>query len=265
MRADYTEVFQNVKAVEKYDEVQYAADSHSTAVNVRQRRYLRRLVRDAFGQQSPTQHDFACGTGRAVELLHGLVRGAHGYDTSPAMIGRARENGRFAQWHVIDATGPVPTPEPTPGPSIVTVFRLLLNVPDEVRDRAVAFAARALPTYTSGLLVIQNHGSARSLRHLRHRRNATNPWYAELSDEQVYELFDEHGFALVGRRGFAIFPKGWYGPRLTRPIVRRLDDLLCALRIFDRFAADVLYIARRNRPSDPPASATDETTGAGLE
>jgi SAM-dependent methyltransferase len=249
MRADYTEVFQDAKAVEKYEDVQYAADTHSTAVNARQRRYLRRLVRDAFPRQSPTQHDFACGTGRAVELLHGLVRGAHGYDTSTAMIERARDNGRLADWHVVDADGPVPEPEPTGGPSIVTIFRLLLNVPDGVRDRAVAFAARALPTYTSGLLVVQNHGSARSLRHLGHRRNAANPWFNELTDEQMYELFDRHGFTLVGRRGFALFPKGWYAPRLTRRIVRRLDDLLCALRVFDRYAADVLYIARRDRPT----------------
>jgi SAM-dependent methyltransferase len=193
MRADYTQVFQDTEAVTKYDDVQYAPDSHSTAVNVRQRRYLRRLVRDAFPQQSPTQHDFACGTGRAVELLHGLVRDAHGYDTSEAMIERAQANGRFASWHVVAATGPVPAPAPTPGPSIVTVFRLLLNVPDDVRDRAIAFAARTLPTYTSGLLVVQNHGSARSLRHLRHRAKAGNPWYSELSDEQVYELLDRHG------------------------------------------------------------------------
>jgi SAM-dependent methyltransferase len=251
VRADYTEVFQNDRAVDKYDEVQYAADSHSTAVNVRQRRYLRRLVRDAFPQQSPTQHDFACGTGRAVELLHGLVRAAHGYDTSPQMIARARLNGHFADWHVVAPDGPVPAPAPTGGPSIVTVFRLLLNVPEDVRDRAVAFAARALPTYTSGLLVIQNHGSTRSLRHLRHRTKTGDPWFSELSDEQVYELLDRHGFALVGRRGFSIFPRGWYRPRLTRPLVRWLDTMLCASRLLDRYAADVLYIARRDRPTMP--------------
>jgi SAM-dependent methyltransferase len=247
MRADYTEVFQNPTAVEKYDDIQYAPDSHSTAVNARQRRYLRRLVRDAFPTQRPTQHDFACGTGRAVELLHGLVRDAHGYDTSPQMLARAAENGHHAHWHQIEEAGPVPEPEPVAGTSIVTVFRLLLNVPDSVRDRSVEFAARALPTYTSGLLVVQNHGSSRSLRHLRARRNVANPWFSELSDEQVTDIFEHHGFSLVARRGFAIFPKGWYAPRLTRPVVRAIDDLLCASRIFDRFAVDVLYVARRNR------------------
>jgi SAM-dependent methyltransferase len=251
MRADYSEVFQNTAAVEKYDDVQYAPDSHSTAVNARQRRYLRRLVRDAFPLQRPVQHDFACGTGRAVELLHGLVRDAHGYDTSELMIERARNNGRHAHWHVIRPDGPVPAPMPVNGVAIVTVFRLLLNVDDKVRDRAVAFAARALPTYTSGLLVLQNHGSARSLRHLRAGRNADNPWFAELSDATVLDLLDRHGFSLVGRRGFAMFPKGAYEAKLTRPLVRALDNLLCASRVFDKWAVDVLYIARRDRPTAP--------------
>lgn len=252
MRTDYSQVFQNTTAVQKYDDVQYAADSHSTAVNVRQRRYLRRLVRDAFPTQRPTQHDFACGTGRAVELLHGLVRDAHGYDTSAQMLARAAENGHHAHWHQIAESGPVPAPETVPGTSIVTVFRLLLNVPEEVRERSIAFAARALPTYTSGLLVVQNHGNSRSLRHLRARRNAANPWFSELPDDQVLEILERQGFTLVGRRGFAVFPKGWYAPRLTRPIVRAIDDLLCASRIFDRFAVDVLYVARRIHPAASP-------------
>ena len=47
-RTDYSQVFQNTTAVENYDGVQYAADSQSSAVNRRQRRYPRRLVSDSF-------------------------------------------------------------------------------------------------------------------------------------------------------------------------------------------------------------------------
>jgi hypothetical protein len=252
MRTDYAEVFQDARAAEKYDEVQYAADSQASAAGARQRRYLRRLVQDAFPLQSPTQHDFACGTGRAIGLLQGLVRGAHGYDSSAAMIERAQRSWSPAQWHLVDEDGPVPAPARSSGPSVVTAFRLLLNAPEEVRDRAVAFAAAALPTYTAGLLVLHNHGSSRSLRHLGARRNAGNSWFAELGDAEVNDLLDRHGFTLVGRRGCALFPAGWYRLRLTRPIVRWLDDLLCAVRVFDRYAVDVLYIARRDRPTAPP-------------
>jgi SAM-dependent methyltransferase len=253
-RTDYSQVFQNTTAVERYEGVQYAADSQSSAVNRRQRRYIRALVSSSFGGQKPTQHDFACGTGRAVELLRGLVADAHGYDVSAQMIERAKAHGYPAHWHVVDATGPVPKPEPTTEPSIVTIFRLLLNVPDEVRERAIAFAAEALPTPESGLLVVQNHGSTRSLRHLSAGKHANNPWYSELSDARVYEIFAQHGFTLVERKGCAIFPRGWYRPKLTKPIVRRLDTLLCKTRIFDRYAVDVLYVARRSASVATPAA-----------
>jgi SAM-dependent methyltransferase len=245
-RDDYSQVFQNTTAVDRYEDVQYAPDSQATAVDVRQRRYLRRLVERSFAQ-APAQQDFACGTGRAIGMLEGLVTEAHGYDTSEQMLDRAREHGYRAQWHVVAATGAVPVPEPVRGPVVVTMFRLLLNVPDHVRERAVAFAALALPQPGSGLLVVQNHGSSRSLRHLRARRQKGNPWFSELSDRRVVEVLGTHGFEVVARRGCAMFPRGWYRPKATRALVRYLDDLLCALRVVDRFAVDVLYVARRVR------------------
>jgi SAM-dependent methyltransferase len=241
MRADYGQVFRDVAAVDKYERVVYAPDSYASAVNARQRRYLRRLVVRAFPDRRPVQHDFACGTGRGVKLLRGLVREAHGYDPSPAMLDRARASEVPARWHEIAADGPVPDPSTVDGPAIVTVFRLLLNVSDEVRDRAVAFGARVLPDAGAGLLVLENHGNASSLRHLRRRRHADDPWYAELSHDEVAHLLGRHGFTLVGWHGCAVFPKGWY----RIPLVGRLDDLLCRLGWLTRYATDVLYVARR--------------------
>ncbi|MEU7867889.1 class I SAM-dependent methyltransferase [Dactylosporangium sp. NPDC049140] len=90
------------------------------------------------------QHDFACGTGRAIKLLHGVVRAAHGYDSSEQMLAKAREAGVYAKLHQVSEDGPVPEPATVDGPALVTVFRLLLNAPKDVRDRAIAFAARIL-------------------------------------------------------------------------------------------------------------------------
>jgi predicted TPR repeat methyltransferase len=246
MRADYIQIFQDARVAEKYDEVVYAPDSYSSAVSARQRGYLRRLVRRAYPDRRPVQHDFACGTGRAVKLLHGLVREAHGYDTSAAMLDKARVAGLYARWHEIAATGPVPAPATVEPPAVVTVLRLLLNVPDEVRDRAIAFAARALPTTDSGLLIVENHGNSQSLRHLLRRRHADDPWFAELSHVDVERLLARHGFRIVARHGFTLFPKGAYRFPALRPLVRRTDDLLCRAGMLSRFATDVLYVARRS-------------------
>ncbi|HEX5740615.1 MAG TPA: SAM-dependent methyltransferase, partial [Pilimelia sp.] len=143
------------------------------------------------------------------------------------------------------ADGPVPAPAEDEGPALVTMFRLVLNVPEAVRDRAVAFAAAALPHPHAGLLVLENHGNRGSLRHLRHRRRGGDEWFAELSHADVAALLARHGFTVDRRRGFTLFPQGWYGRAWLRPVIRPLDALLHRLRVLDRFAVDVLYVARR--------------------
>ena len=171
---------------------------------------------------------------------------------SPQMIERAKAHGHQAHWHVIDATGPVPKPQPTAGPSIVTIFRLLLNVPDDVRERAIAFAAEALPTRD-----VRPAGGAEPRQHAlaaasaRPASTRTIRGISELSDARVYEIFDQHGFTLVGRKGCAIFPRGWYRAEADASRSSAASTtLLCASRIFDRYAVDVLYVARRRLGGD---------------
>ncbi len=245
MHTEYSQVFRDSRAVDRYERVVYAPDSYASAISARQRAYLRRLIARAFPDRPPVHHDFACGTGRAVRMLAGLVRAAHGYDPSPEMLDHARVVGPAAHWHEIAATGPAPEPATVDGPAVVTVFRLLLNVSGEVRHRAVAFAARILADADAGLLVVENHGNAGSLRHLLAWRHRTDPWFAELSHRQVADLLAAHGFTIVARHGCTLFPRGAYRRRRLRPLVRRLDDLLCRPGWLSRYATDVLYLARR--------------------
>ncbi|MDG6103134.1 class I SAM-dependent methyltransferase [Dactylosporangium aurantiacum] len=248
MGTNYAQVFQDTGAVDKYEHVTYAPGSYASRINERQRAYLRALVRRAFPAQRPVQHDFACGTGRAIRSLHGLVRQAHGYDTSTDMLAKAAEVGTRAQLHAVAADGPVPRPAPADGPALVTMFRLLLNVDDAVRDRALAFAALALPDAGAGLLVIENHGNARSLRHLRARRLRGQRWFAELSHDDVERLLRRHGFEIIERRGFSMLTQGWYERRGLDRIARGVDSAASVLPGTDRYAVNVVYVARR-RPA----------------
>ncbi|GAB3829476.1 methyltransferase domain-containing protein [Dactylosporangium cerinum] len=245
MDTNYARVFQDTGAVDKYEHVTYAPGSYASRINERQRAYLRALVRRAFPADRPVQHDFACGTGRAIRSLHGLVRAAHGYDTSTDMLAKAAEVGTLARLHAVAADGPVPPPAPSDGPALVTMFRLLLNVDDAVRNRALAFAARVLPGPDAGLLVIENHGNARSLRHLRAHRLRGQRWFAELSHDDVDRLLDRHGFEIVERRGFSMLTQGWYERRGLDRIARGVDSAASALPGADRYAVNVVYVARR--------------------
>ena len=241
MTADYTKVFQDADAVEKYESVTYAPDTYASRINERQGAYLRGLVTREFGDRAPVQHDFACGTGRAIRTLHGLVRAAHGYDTSAEMMAKAAEVGTEASFHQVPIDGPVPEPVDAGLPAVVTMFRLLLNVDDGIRDRALAFAAKALPTSEAGLLVVENHGNASSVRHLRARRHSGQRWFAELSHEQVAELFGRHGFEVVERRGFSMLTPSLH----THPLARAADAAARRLPGSDAYAVNVLYAARR--------------------
>ena len=241
MTTEYSKVFQDTDAVDKYEHVTYAPDSYASKINERQQAYVRKLVVREFGDRQPVQHDFACGTGRAIRTLHGLVREAHGYDTSAEMMAKAAEVGSQAQWHQVPMDGPVPSPVRAGYPAIVTMFRLLLNVDETVRDRAMGFAARALPTADSGVLVVENHGNAGSVRHLRARRHRGRRWFAELSHEEVATLLERHGFAIVERRGFSMITPSLHG----NPVARAADAAVRRLPGSDAYAVNVLYTARR--------------------
>lgn len=241
MTTEYSKVFQDEDAVEKYESVTYAPDTYASRINERQRAYLRGLVIREFGGRPPVHHDFACGTGRAIRTLHGLVREAHGYDVSAEMMAKAAAVGSHASWHQVPTDGPVPEPVDAGRPAIVTMFRLLLNVDDDVRDRALKFAAAALPSRDAGLLVVENHGNARSVRHLRARRHSGERWFAELSHDQVAELLDRHGFEIVERRGFSMLTPSLY----TVPFARAADAAMTRVPGSDALAVDVLYTARR--------------------
>ena len=241
MTTDYTKVFQDAEAVEKYESVTYAPDTYASRINERQRAYLRGLVAREFGATAPAQHDFACGTGRAIRTLEGLVRAAYGYDTSAEMMAKAAEVGTRAEFHQVSPDGPVPEPVDAGRPSVVTMFRLLLNVDDAIRDRAMSFAAKVLPDADAGLLVVENHGNASSVRHLRARRHSGQRWFAELSHDQVVKLLDRHGFEVVERRGFSMLTPSLHAHRLARAA----DAAARRMPGSDAYAVNVLYAARR--------------------
>ncbi|SDY78665.1 hypothetical protein SAMN05661080_04608 [Modestobacter sp. DSM 44400] len=258
MKKDYAEVFRSGAAVQKYDDQVYSAGTFASAIDARQRVWLRRLVQDSFAGRPVVQQDFACGTGRAIRALEGTVEQAHGYDTSETMLARAREVGTSGRFHLIAADGPVPRPEPAGDhPVLVTIFRLLLNTSEDVHDRAVAFAAAALPTPASGLLVVENHGNSRSLRHLSRWRKRGNEWFNELSTAQVRDLLSRHDFQLEAVHGFAVLPKAAYRRRWTAPLARLIDDWASRRSWLAPVSVDVLYLARRTQPGghrDRPAA-----------
>ena len=242
MASNYTEVFQDPTAVEKYAERTYAPGTFSSIVSNRQAGWLRGFVPNAFGTK-PTHHDFACGTGRVARMLAGMVAGSHGYDTSEAMLQKGRELGTPGYAHLVQPG--YAAPEVDPGrPALVTAFRFVLNVDLHLRDQLMDFASAALPDADAGLLLVENHGNASSLRHLRKTfgRLDASTWFQELSHQEMRDLFARHGFELVGMQGFTLFTQGCY--RAPWGWAAKGADAALASPM-SKWASDVVYIARR--------------------
>lgn len=242
MASDYTEVFRDPTAVEKYAELTYAPGTFSSIVSGRQAGWLRGFVPNAF-PVPPTHHDFACGTGRISRMLAGLVSASHGYDTSEAMLRKGRELGTPGHAHLVRPG--LAVPETDPGrPALVTAFRFVLNVDLHLRDQMMDFASMALPDADAGLLLVENHGNASSLRHLRKTfgRLDASMWFQELSHHEMRDLFDRHGYELVGMQGFTLFTQGCY--RNPWGAAAKAADGALASPL-SKWATDVVYIARR--------------------
>ena len=166
----------------------------------------------------------------------------------------------YATLHQVAQDGPVPAPATVDGPALVTMFRLLLNVPDEVRDRAIAFAAAALPT--------RGRRPARRGEPRQPRRRCgtwrpggtpNDPWFSELSHEQVLDLFARHGFTLVTARAFAVCPSGAYRRAWPRPVARLIDDLAARVPALWRWGTDV----RVRRPAGAAGETCEVRAGPG--
>lgn len=262
MRTNYTDVFRDREAVEKYEREVYAPRSFSSHVSDRQRQWLRGFATNAFAEP-PVHHDFACGTGRGLRMLEGLTAGAHGYDTSEPMLAKARELGVPAELHQIAESGPLPTAadvgQRDGQVALVTMFRLMLNAPQHVRERAMEFASGMLPTAESGLLLVENHGNAGSMRHLRKavRRADDRRWFAELSHAEVADMFDRYGFELVTRQGFTLLTQGFYTVPPVSWLAPALDDVASRRGFLSGCATNVVYVARRKGlDARIPAGAT---------
>ncbi|MCD0442694.1 hypothetical protein LO763_03525 [Glycomyces sp. A-F 0318] len=242
MASDYTEVFQDPAAVEKYADRIYAPGTFASVVSGRQAGWLRGFVPNAF-PVPPVHHDFACGTGRVARMLAGLAAVSHGYDTSEAMLRKGRELGTPGHAHLVRPGLAVPEVDPL-RPALVTAFRFVLNADPHLRDQLMDFASTALPDAEAGLLLVENHGNASSLRHLRKTfgRLDTSMWFQEFSHEEMRDLLDRHGYELLGVQGFTLFTQGCYR-RPWSGAAKALDDALASP--LSRWATDVVYIARR--------------------
>jgi len=249
MTTRYAERFQPTAAVAAYDDAEYGADSYATGIWRCQRPVLEQLVKDFRATQAGPVRllDFACGTGRVLAALEPLVDVADGVDISENMVAVARGKCPKARLRVGDVLA---QPELlAPEYDLISCFRFLLNVEPELRGRVLRRLREVLRT-PAGLLLVNVHGNARSLRHpaiawrrWRQRGEPSDVMLNEMSPGAAKRLLADSGFEIVRQFGFGMLP-----PTLYRTPLRRaagaLDGALAGEHFWNDCAIDLLFVCR---------------------
>jgi SAM-dependent methyltransferase len=168
--------------------------------------------------------DFACGTGRILEVGARYFEDVTGIDVSEAMSDLARAkvpSARIVRADVLAEPVDVGTFD------VITLFRFLLRAGD-LRDEVLCWLRGVIRD--DGLLIVNNHRNAYSIRGLVYRigeRIHPDGFGNELlTDRQVETMVRRCGFEVVEEYGFGSVPsfrgKLLAPPRVLMPLERRL-------------------------------------------
>jgi SAM-dependent methyltransferase len=232
-----------------YDGVVYGPESCDSWLWRLERIYLLHVLDRRLGTTRPRYLDFACGSGRVIAALEGgRMAESTGIDVSSSMLQLARAKLSWSRLIHGDATA---DPSLLPGRyDLITAFRFFLNAEGRLRARALAVLHEALED--DGLLVLNIHGNATSLRALdllarRFRRPpADGPQPRQLSFFAMRRLLHRHGFEVIEVRGFGAVTGRWH--RLLGPSVHARLQRLLTLGPARYLAVDlVLVCAKQGR------------------
>ena len=256
----YTDHYQNQgKSGESYD--RSLANRFELAIFRLEHVILRDLFRRLRSSDPNTAYlDFACGTGRIIEVFRNLIRTKVGVDTSAGQLAVARAkvpDAEFVHGNVVT------DPELLGGRefSLITSFRLLLNL--EPQNRVpILRALRGLLT-ADGFLIIDNHMNRQSIlgltalfahKVLRMPKKPVVPpgrrgIISTLSESEMREALAAAGlqveeihriFVLPGHKSFQLLPTRWLVP---------LEAFLSRIPVANRLSKNQIYVCRRIPPA----------------
>jgi SAM-dependent methyltransferase len=184
--------------------------------------------------------DFACGTGRILQLGASYFADAVGVDVSDEMLVKARHKVPGARIVKADV---LKTRTDLGRFDVVTLFRFLLRA-GELREPVLRHLRGLIAE--GGTLIVNNHRNAFSLRGMAYSLSTkVQPNGFEddlLTDGQVEALLHRAGFAIVQRYSFGVIPsvKGQLllPPSLVRGVERMCGGPLRAV------AKNRIYICR---------------------
>lgn len=234
-----------------YDDTIYKEGGYDQFIWSIQRPVLAEAIQALTAAHRDLQYlDFACGTGRIIAAVEGIVGNSTGVDTSSQMLHYAEAKVRRSVLVCGDILSCPSIIEPEY--DVITAFRFFLNTESSLR-RSVMFALAARLRGPDSRLIFNIHGSNRSIlmatsayRRLRGWGPATTMSYREVTD-----LVEQAGLEVEHCYGFGLAPRRLYRSSLAG-IVRRLDRWAAHRSVLAGISQDLLLICR---PRGNPASS----------
>lgn len=250
---NYSERFQQQKAVDSYESGEYNPRSYSTFIwNLQQPVLAQFLKESRLGRNGPLRLlDFACGTGRIIANVESMVDDAEGIDISEKMVELARRKCQRARLKVGNI---VAQPDLLKGPyDVITCFRFVLNVEPDIRRDALRQLRRVV-VEPNGRLILSVHGNSRSLRHpaiawkrwvLRKAsvKERSEIMLNEMSPDEARRLFADCGFEVVEQWGFGIVPPTLYRTPL-RWLAGKIDSFAARRGWWKNWSIDLVFVCR---------------------
>lgn len=187
--------------------------------------------------------DFACGTGRILEVGASVFEDVTGIDVSPDMLEVARERVPQAKIVRADVTRD-DIGSAAAEFDCVTMFRFLLNAEPALRREVLQWIAAHMRP--GAILIGNNHMAAASLNGLATQvAEALAPRSRNhMSRATVEALLRDTGFRIDSWRGFRVLPSFRGRPILGRNAQLAAEKVAMSLGL-DRFGSDQLFIAYR--------------------
>lgn len=201
--------------------------------------YLEKLFL-RLGQEYPGRYlDFACGTGRILQLGFPHFIEAFGIDVSEVMLAEARRrlpDARLIQTDVM-------IDPPSVGRfNVISLFRFILSAEKHLREGILRWLRSVIEP--DGVLVLNNHlnrwsilGTIHRLDNIIHGRRGGPP-----ADKDVEMLLNRCGFTVFERYGFGVIPP-WHNRRyFPSTALLYLERLLGKSKMLQNYAKDRIYL-----------------------
>ena len=261
-RKSYAQAFQGERSADRYEHVVYAQGSSASMLWLVEKEILIQSIKEFC--QTEIKHidylDFACGTGRVVEVVEDLVSTSTAIDVSEHMIGIARTKTHKTTYLCEDITREEYLSYKY---DLITCFKFLTNAEDGLRREALS-ALRSLLRDQESILIVNGHGNPLSYRlltlpyHWGRDKLAGRPFEGYLSTPRLNRLLASAGFRVERRIGMGFVPEKLQR-MLPNKIVLAAERMLAKVPGLDYLGLNQVFVCR---PAD--CGTLEDNTAEGV-